>query len=118
MLDLAKSVDTSGLDVLKDDLGGAEEGGVDRVEVVVIPCEDRGESLSVIPGRVGGNLRPDRFEAGVVARHVKDYPGTIEDRVVGPTDRGDVALGDGRERGDSVRGDDPSEVEFQPVKLM
>ena len=47
-LEPAEGVDAAGLEVLEDDLGGAEQVGVDGVEVVVVAGEDRGERLAVV----------------------------------------------------------------------
>ena len=44
----AEGVDAAGVEVVEDDLGRAEEVGVDRVEVVVVPGEDRGEGLMTV----------------------------------------------------------------------
>ena len=47
-LEPAEGMRPAGLDVLEDHLGRAEEVRIDRVEVVVVPREDRGERIAVV----------------------------------------------------------------------
>jgi hypothetical protein len=50
-IDFPEGVHFAGLDIMENDLGGAEEVRIDRVEVVVITGEDRRERLAVIARR-------------------------------------------------------------------
>ena len=53
---LAEGVDAAGLEVLEDDLGRAEQVGIDGVEVVVVAGEDRREGLAVVARGGRGDL--------------------------------------------------------------
>ena len=54
----AEGVDAAGLEVLEDDLGRAEQVGIDGVEVVVVAGEDRGERLAVVARAARGTFGP------------------------------------------------------------
>ncbi len=62
-IDSPEGMGIAGLDVLKHNLGGAEQVRIDGVKVVVVTGEDRRERLAVIARGRRGNLRADRFEA-------------------------------------------------------
>ena len=111
----------AGLDVLEDDLGRAEEvPGVDLVEVgVAVTGEDVRERLAVVgrTGRRDAAGRPSAIE-GVVAGDEQDVAGPVEDRVIGPTDRGEVVRGDGRRRSRADRRDDAARRTSSFVQLV
>src|SRR5262245_29237710 len=85
-LNAAEAMGAAGLEVHEDDLGRAEEVRVNRVEVVVVACENGRERLAVVARGGRRHLRADLGERVVVARDVEDDPGPVEDRVVRAAD--------------------------------
>src|SRR4051812_28710452 len=78
MIHPSERVHAAGLDVLEHHLGGAEEEGVDGVEVVLVAGEDGREWLAVIARGGRRDLPADLFQAGVVAGHVEHHAGAVE----------------------------------------
>src|SRR5208337_5389543 len=94
----AERVAPSGLQVLEDDLGRAEEEGIDGVKVVVVAGEDRREWLAMVTRRGRRDLRSDLLEAFIIAGDVEDHASTVKDCVVGPADGRQVIASDGGQR--------------------
>src|SRR5271157_6384953 len=108
----AERVAPSCLQVLEDDLGRAEQEGIDGVEVVVVTGEDRREWFAMITRGGRRDLRSDLLEAFIIAGDVQDHASTVKDRVVGPPDGRQVSARDGRQRRRTMGRLDPSQVEL------
>src|SRR5208282_4527255 len=93
-VDAAERVAPSCLQVLEDDLGRAEQEGIDGVKVVVITGEDRREWLAMVTRRGRRDPRSDLLEAFIIAGDVQDHASAVKDRVVGPTDGRQVIASD------------------------
>ena len=91
----AERVAPSCLQVLEDDLGRAEQEGIDGVIVVVVSGEDRREWFAMVTRRGRRDLRSDLFDTFIIAGEVQDHASTVKDRVVGSTDGRQVIASDG-----------------------
>src|SRR5215208_3242732 len=106
------------LDAHEPDLGGAEEQGVDRVEVPVRLLEDLAERLAMVIRRRGGQAVDERLEL-VPGRVDGELDlAAVEDRVVRAPDRVRIALGDRRQRTGPEAAHHATDLEVELVQLV
>src|SRR5262249_38653299 len=114
----AECMGLAGLQIVEDDLGRAEEHRVDLVKVLSVSIEDRRKRGTVIWRSRRGNLRANLQQRPFVGVNPEVDPAAVENCIVGPTDRFQIAHRAGGQRRRTKAGNNLRQVELEFVQFV